>query len=251
VTLLDSFFEIYESIIEKEKYIDVIETNEYYELNPGDVFRIDTIGLPIYGILLNRRNEEIEFAYLTPFLALASVDAISFKVSDIFDIVKLTHLKFLFSSSKMKSYFKKLKPVKNLELVIDNLKILESKKYGLVHRRFFEIEEQRVTNVLEIIDKNKKIIRVPTESKEELLKLASIPAADSHTKTFKLDRIICSFEPIGLKLYFPDDLLDKSCQISIFDTVIYKGKAKNGLILQGIPLLPLDKILKILKIEFQ
>ncbi|MEJ5230390.1 MAG: hypothetical protein WHT65_10355 [Pseudothermotoga sp.] len=228
--LLKDFLTIYKKSMKGFKDADPVTVgNPTRRLSEGDLFVIYTTHLPVYGIVLKSSKNTIQFAYLTTYTALASVEAIGLKIDDLFEEVKLTHLVF---ETSVNNYIVPLKPVRKIDVVRENLERLKSITYGKIHEEFFETEKQRVQLILKLISEE-NIAYVPVCSLKVLRKMSrQMAIAATQKTTVRVNGAVIVKEDLGLRFYFSDQCEGRTGKIYLFEEIIYEGILQNGLLIR-------------------
>lgn len=228
--LLKDFLTIYKKSMKGFKDADPVTVgNPTRRLSEGDLFVIYTTHLPVYGIVLKSSKNTIQFAYLTTYTPLTSVEAIGLKIDDLFEEVKLTHLVF---EVPINDYLVPLKPVRKIDVVRENLERLKSITYGKIHEEFFETEKQRVQLILKLISEE-NVAYVPACSLKTLRKIAQQMAIAAIEKTtLRVNDVVLVKEELGLRLYFSDQHEGKRGKIYLFEEIVYEGILQNGLLIR-------------------
>jgi|GEM_PF-4785406 len=236
MSLLGRFFLLYKESIKDLDFITPNRVELKSELCVGTVFVIHTNWLPFYGVILDKKDEMIRFAHLTTFLPLASIEAPTFKVNDLFEEAKLTHLVFEIEEPVAKRFFKALKPVKDPQQIRDTVEKLKSLHYGRIHREFFNLEEKSVRILLQLMNEEEKIIYPPQQVIQKFRQLILTKAAAATViKTSRVGDLIFVKDELGMRLFFPDEYKNRSGEIYLFDELIFRGKLTNGLLIRNLP----------------
>jgi hypothetical protein len=233
MSLLEDFMGIYKESIENLKNANPVKVSENRGLFVSDVFVIYTTHLPIYGVVIEK-NDKITFAYLTTFLPLASVEALSLKTKDLFDTVKLTHLTFEADYQIIKPFAKILGKVKDIQVIKKNIDRLREINYGTLHREFFENEKRREEIILQLM-KEDKIIYVPSGILEKFKQFSQQKAvAATEKKTIRLNCAIVVCEDLGLRFFFADECENKEGKIYLLDEPIFSGRLISGILIRNL-----------------
>lgn len=235
MSLLENFMAIYKESMKNFQNANPIKTLEGKDLFISDVFVIYTTHIPIYGIVIDKKESKITFAYLTTFLPLASVEAIELKIKDLFDTVKLTHLTFEIDLEIIKPFAKTLKPVRDLQTIMKNLNRLNEINYGKIHREFFDIEKKRVELIIQLMKEGEKVIYVPSCTLKRFRQFAQQKAvAATERKTVRVRCAIVTYEDLGLRFFFADECENKVGKIYLLDEPIFSGHLKSGLLIRNL-----------------
>ncbi|MEN3009175.1 hypothetical protein [Pseudothermotoga sp.] len=247
--LLREFLQMYKRSIKNFENTNLVRSCKNADLSVGDVFVVHTTHLPMYGVVIQKNQEKISFAYLTTFLPLASIEAVSLKVEDLFKEVKLTHLIFEIDLQTSNLFTKRLGKVKDFQALMDNLEKLKKIEYGNIHRKFFEHESNRVKLILKLMNEHEKIVLLSTEVIRKFREISKqVAVAATGKKTCRIGCMLVVEEELGLRLFFSDDCEGKLGQIILLDEVIFKGHLKSGLLLRGLKG-PVDLISDQMKVE--
>lgn len=233
--LLEDFMRIYKESMRGFNKANPIKICKSVNLSVSDVFVIYTTHLPIYGVVIEETKGRIIFAYLTTFLALASVEAVEMRINNLFDTVKLTHLTFEMDIETAKPFVEKLGSVKDLQILKENLKRLGKIDYGKIHKEFFDTEKNRVEIILQLMKENDKIIYVSSGVLEKFEQFAQSRAvAATEKKTIRLNCAIAVCEDLGLRFFFADECENKKGKIYLLGELIFSGHLKSGLLIRNL-----------------
>lgn len=219
------------------EFIQVFPCNLNWQIDVGSVFVIETNILPLYGVVFrvsqNESKRLVEFAYLTLHLGLASVEAPILAIGDdVFTFAKLTHITRIVDFKNLSAASRPLRPVADVNSLLQWIEKLGSTSYGWVHQKFFDLESQFVDYVLEYVGNLNKIITIPANLRAILDKeFETVLAASSVTKVARFDKVFLVSSKVGAKLYFDDILSEKIGRILIKGVVVYEGPLNNGIVL--------------------
>lgn len=236
MTVLEEFLKLYERSVKNFERADPIESRVAQDLRVAQPFVVHTTHLPIYGVILDQREEKFFFVHLTTFLPLASVEALKLRVKDLFDELKLTHLTFEVEVGTLQKFATPLGELRpnDLEKLKENVERLKKLKYGRLHERFFETEKKRVETILKLM-REEKIVHVPQSVVRKFHDLSlRLAVAASDKKTRRSGCALIVDEELGLRLYFSDDCEGKIGTIFLLGEKIYEGTLKSGLLLRGL-----------------